>query len=248
MELGKRQLKHIDDLVQHFIDNKHLFEVLLKSVDASVSSSKGLQPHIHSVKSRIKDPEHLKDKLKRKALEAKSNNKIFTITKKNLFSRINDLAGYRIIHLHTTQFEKIDSELEKLIDEQSWIVHEKPAARTWDDESREYFTKIGIAVIKSPSLYTSVHYIIKANERNPITCEIQVRTLMEEVWGEVDHTINYPLKSTKLSVREQIKTLARVTSSCSRLIDSIFNCHYESPNQIIDRQIKKTKSKKYSKK
>jgi ppGpp synthetase/RelA/SpoT-type nucleotidyltranferase len=48
---------------------------------------------------------------------------------------------------------------------------------------------------------------------------------MEEVWGEVDHSINYPEKSDSHSCREQIKALARATSSCSRLVDSIFSTH-----------------------
>jgi hypothetical protein len=42
-------------------------------------------------------------------------------------------------------------------------------------------------------MYTSVHYIIGSGSQTPLTCEIQVRTLMEEVWGEVDHKINYPI-------------------------------------------------------
>lgn len=223
-KIGKRQLKYIDSLVRYFNDNHYLFEVLLNAVQTSVNS-KLKPPLIHSVKYRFKDPLHLKDKLIRKAIEAKEKGRRFTITNKNLFSRINDLAGYRIIHLHTTQFQEIDKILKKIFEEQSWVLHEGPIARTWDDESREYFKQIGINIKKSPSMYTSVHYIIKANESNPVTCEIQVRTLMEEVWGEVDHTINYPHRSTSLSVREQIKALARVTSSCSRLVDSIFSTH-----------------------
>ena len=55
-----------------------------------------------------------------------------------------------------------------------------------------------------------------------MTAEIQVRTLMEEVWGEVDHTINYPNPIDSLACSEQLKVLARVTSSASRLVDSIF--------------------------
>jgi ppGpp synthetase/RelA/SpoT-type nucleotidyltranferase len=55
-----------------------------------------------------------------------------------------------------------------------------------------------------------------------MTAEIQVRTLMEEVWGEVDHTMNYPYPVESLACREQLKVLARVTSSASRLVDSIF--------------------------
>jgi len=71
-------------------------------------------------------------------------------------------------------------------------------------------------------MYTSVHYVVESNSSTRATCEIQVRTLAEELWGEVDHTMNYPHESSVLSCREQIKVLARVTSSCSRLVDSIF--------------------------
>ena len=32
-------------------------------------------------------------------------------------------------------------------------------------------------------MYTSVHYVVSSKSRTKVTCEIQVRTLMEEVWG-----------------------------------------------------------------
>ncbi len=76
-------------------------------------------------------------------------------------------------------------------------------------------------------MYTSVHYVFKANEQAKCACELQVRTLAEELWGEVDHKINYPHKAQSVACREQIKVLARVTSSCSRLVDSIFYSHEE---------------------
>jgi len=100
-------------------------------------------------------------------------------------------------------------------------------------------------------MYTSVHYVVQPNSISELTCEIQVRTLMEEVWGEVDHKINYPEKADSLSCREQIKVLARVTSSCSRLVDSIFLAHQEAltgqtptKNLPKKRRAKKTKPKK----
>lgn len=243
--INNEQKKLIDSLVKYYVENKRLLHVLLSQVATSVSSSQKLQPPlIHSVKFRLKDPDHLRDKLERKMIEANEKGKRFMITAKNLFSKINDLAGFRLIHLHTTQFEEIDTELKSIFKEQAWVLHEGPIARTWDDEYREYFSKIGTTVNKSPDLYTSVHYIIKANSDNPLTCEIQVRTLMEEVWGEVDHTINYPYKSKSHSCREQIKVLARVTSSSSRLVDSIFSTHKDF-HQNASRQ--KTKSKRTTK-
>lgn len=225
--------KLINDLVDHFIRNPDPFKRALSSIHGFVENSSSLKPLIHSVKYRIKDPDHLRDKLERKLQEAKAKNKPFTINSNNLFSRINDLIGYRIIHLHTKQFELIDAQLKAILAEQEWLIVEGPSAKTWDDESREYFKNIGVNVSKSPNLYTSVHYIIKPNSKSKITCEIQVRTLMEEVWGEVDHSINYPHKSDVNSIREQIKVLARVTSSCSRLVDSIFSTNDEHTNSLI---------------
>ena len=221
-KVPKKKIKLIDDLVSYFISHKNQFSVLIDSLHSNIEHSSTLQSLIHSTKSRIKDPSHLKDKLLRK-LEIASKAKVqFDYNQTNLFSKINDLAGFRILHLHTKQFQMIDAELKKIFSDQQWKIVEGPDARTWDDETREYFESIDVATSKNSNMYTSVHYIISPNTSAAISCEIQVRTLMEEVWGEVDHSINYPHKSESLSCREQIKTLARVTSSCSRLVDSIF--------------------------
>ena len=234
IKIGIKKLQLIDDLVDHFVRHKGQFSILLDSISSNIEHSTTIKRLIHSTKSRLKDPDHLKDKLIRKAKDAIVNRTQFIYTKENLFSKINDLAGFRILHLHTTQFQKIDEELKKIFLEQQWKIIEGPNARTWDDESRSYFESIGVETSANPNMYTSVHYIISPNTSSSITCEIQVRTLMEEVWGEVDHTINYPHKSESLSCREQIKTLARVTSSCSRLVDSIFATdEYEKKRAIV---------------
>lgn len=222
IKVGIKQMRLIDELVNHFINNRRQFSILLDSLNSNIEHSDSIKKLIHSTRSRIKDPDHLKDKLIRKAKDAITKKMAFEYSKDNLFSKINDLAGYRILHLHTKQFKKIDAELKKIFQEQQWKIIEGPNARTWDDESIDYFESIGVETSANSNMYTSVHYIISPNTSSAITCEIQVRTLMEEVWGEVDHTINYPHKSDSLSCREQIKTLARVTSSCSRLVDSIF--------------------------
>jgi len=74
-------------------------------------------------------------------------------------------------------------------------------------------------------MYTSVHYVIDSNSRTRYTAEIQVRTLAEELWGEVTHVIDYPTACPNLACKEQIRVLARVASSCTRLVDSIFKSY-----------------------
>jgi ppGpp synthetase/RelA/SpoT-type nucleotidyltranferase len=180
----------------------------------------------------MKNPEHLRDKLQRKMAKARVENKKFDVTIENLFVRINDLAGIRLLHLHTRQISSIDSVLRQIIHEQRFDLEEGPFARTWDDESRAYFREHRIKTQASPSLYTSVHYVVGSASRTKITCELQVRTLMEEVWGEVDHLINYPHESRSVACREQIKALARATSGATRLVDSIFASHAEHVREI----------------
>jgi putative GTP pyrophosphokinase len=219
---GKRDLKLIESLVECAKENEKLFSNLLNILFGTFSSDEQLMAHVHSMKWRIKTPNHLRDKLIRKWIESRVKGREFSINRDNLFVKINDLAGFRILHLHTRQFEQIKLCLERILSDQKYRIIEGPSARTWDDESRAYFRSIDTRFIKSDTLYTSVHYVIAPNQKTRCTCEIQVRTLAEELWGEVDHTINYPKPSDSLTCREQIKVLARVTSSCSRLVDAIF--------------------------
>ncbi len=206
-------------LVEHYSASplrRSLEETFLPNLANTVRTHASLTPHVHSVKFRMKDPEHLSKKLLRKPEKLRGPKRITT---ENLFNKINDLGGLRILHLHSRQIEFIDAGLKRVFDESHCRVIEGPFVRTWDDESRDYYRGIGIKVEKSPTMYTSVHYVIAPNRQ--YTCEIQVRTLMEEVWGEVDHALNYPIASTSVACREQIRALARATSSCSRLVDSI---------------------------
>jgi len=222
IKISRAEQALIKNLVAHYVKNRSFIEVMLKQVSDAILGSPKLLAHVHSTKGRLKEPDHLEEKLFRKLAEAKGKKRPFTISQKNLFYKINDLAGFRILHLHTEQIVSINRELLAVFDEYRFPLFEKPKARTWDDETREFFRCSGIQPIKSPTMYTSVHYVVQSNSSTRATCEIQVRTLAEELWGEVDHTMNYPHKSSVLSCREQIKVLARVTSSCSRLVDSIF--------------------------
>lgn len=191
---------------------------------ATLFQSKELTGLVHSMKTRAKDPAHLEDKLFRKLRISKEpNGKPFDVTPDNLFEKITDLAGVRLLHLHTSQFPQIDKILKTLLVDEGYSIIEGPEARTWDDEYRQIFSSHGIATVKSERLYTSVHYVVQTGSKNKRTVEIQVRTLAEELWGEVDHSINYPHPTTIHACSEQIKVLARLTSSCTRLVDSIFS-------------------------
>jgi len=223
-DLSPEQISIIEELVTAYVNRPNLAPLALRFSRnlATLFSDQELEPLVHSMKYRAKHPDSLRDKLQRKMRKALELGTEFDITPENLFEKINDLAGVRLLHLHTSQFSEINRILSQLLTQEGYNIIEGPTARIWDDEYKAVFEKMGIKTVSSERMYTSVHYIVNAGAGTMRTAEIQVRTLAQELWGEVDHTINYPHPCPILACGEQIKVLARVTSSCTRLVDSIF--------------------------
>ena len=177
---------------------------------------------VHSVKSRIKNLEHLREKIQRKSSTEDP------ITPENIFDRITDIAGVRVLHLYQIQFTQIHGAINEKLDSQDWVLYEQPKAFTWDPESQDFFADHGLSVEVRESLYTSIHYVIKPREDSLVSCEIQVRTLFEEIWGEIAHLVNYPEPVDSVACREQIGVLARLVGAGSRLADSIWRTYSDS--------------------
>ncbi len=221
-ELPEDIAETIDDIVAFYAKKSDFINATERNLLVHIESSREILSRIHSRRSRKKSEQSLRDKLQRQYLQASQDGRVFEITPDTLFESINDLVGVRLLHLHTRQFDAINAGLLSVFDEYGYGVIEGPWARTWDDESRAYFEELGVQTESSETLYTSVHYVVKTPARTAMTAEVQVRTLMEEVWGEVDHLINYPQESAYLPIREQIRALARSTSASTRLVDAIF--------------------------
>lgn len=245
VRLSTSTRRDIDRLVNLYKDNIPDFRRVAESVYNLLQTHELITPHVHSLKYRVKDPEHLRHKLIRKASAALQAGEVFDINETNLFEKINDFAGVRILHINTEQMGNIDSALRKIFDAELYKIVEGPIANTWDEEYKKFFNKIKISTKTTDSLYTSVHYVIESNNRAHTKCEIQVRTLMEEVWGEVSHKITYPDPTHSVACQEQIRVLARVTSSGTRLVDSIFKSYNEFTD--LNTKIKKAKKQKKNK-
>jgi len=215
-ELAAEILRVVDGkrfAIEMFIDAVRLFFVKHPRLTS------GSCPDVHSVKSRLKDPAHLLDKIRRKLKDGRD------INPDNVFQEITDLAGVRVLHLHLEQFGSIHTAISEHVSDGEWVYHEAPKAYTWDPESKEYFESFGLSVEVKESFYTSIHYVVRPRLDAPAACEIQVRTLFEEIWGETDHALNYPHATTSVANREQLRVLARLVSTGSRLGTSIFRVH-----------------------
>lgn len=224
-ELSPEIQTQVEHAVKAYQDKLPSFEADSQILQTRLLAHSELRKLVHSIKWRAKDPTHLHDKLLRKAAAAAAGGTAFDITADNLFERIPDLAGVRLLHLHMRQMERIHPLLTSVFHEEGFVLIGTPEAKTWDPEYEVMFKTLGLDVKRNESLYTSVHYVVKQNSKATRQCELQVRTLAEEIWGEISHTINYPHETDSVACKEQLKVLARIVSGCSRLVDSIVTSH-----------------------
>ncbi len=220
-ELNERD---IAEMVALYEEQEHEFDLFRDVVVGFFMKTpafrQGLPPLVHSVRSRLKDSGHLAEKIRRKWRDGK------IITKNNLFNEITDLIGVRVLHLHLEQFPKIHRLIRDKIDNRKdWVLVEDPVAYSWDPETSDFFQTLGITPKIKPSYYTSIHYVVKPRADVPIAAEIQIRTLFEEVWGEIDHSVNYPTTTDYPATVEQLRVLAKLVATGTRLCDSIMRLH-----------------------
>lgn len=83
------------------------------------------------------------------------------------FKQCTDIAGCRVICLFKDQIPRIASLIEKKYEIVEKVISEK---------SPEEFA------------YHKYHILVKINEQ---ICEIQLRTIVQEAWAEIEHYINY---------------------------------------------------------
>ncbi|MDZ5034843.1 GTP pyrophosphokinase, partial [Clostridium perfringens] len=141
------------------------------------------QPMIHSVKSRIKEPDRLIEKIIRKTEDRKLKyGEDFQFALENYKNQINDLIGIRVIHIFKDQWQDIHEFITK-----TWKVIEVTANVREGDNTKK-FEELNIEVRSRISGYRSVHYLVEFYPTNDkVIAEIQVRTIFEEGYGEIDH-------------------------------------------------------------
>ena len=138
---------------------------------------------VHSLSFRVKDTEHLIEKIIRKNEKYLEQGK--SITKDNYREYITDLIGIRILILFKEEWKNVhDFIIESYRD--NFI--EDPFAYIRKGDNKSYYE--GNIKIIEDRPYRSVHYTVRNDDGTGI--EIQVRTLFEEAWSEVDHKIRYP--------------------------------------------------------
>ncbi len=193
---------------------------------------------VHSVKTRIKEPERLIEKIIRKTEERKNKyNMDFQFTIDNYKDEINDLIGIRVIHIFKEQWQDIHEFIIK-----TWKVIEM-TANVREGDNTKIFDDLNIEVRPRISGYRSVHYLVElypTNER--VIAEIQVRTIFEEGYGEIDHRLRYSHKEIPEILKSNLLLFNRIVGSVDEMASLInnlsreWNEKEENYKKIIEKQ------------
>ncbi|MEG2347086.1 MAG: hypothetical protein RSB50_05320 [Cetobacterium sp.] len=167
---------------------------------------------VSAVRYRVKDKEHLIEKIIRKRI----SNKNRIITLENYEKEITDLVGFRVTHIFKDDWKTINRQIIK-----KWQTKEITAFYREGDE--EYYSGIGLDLGKMtkkehPRGYRSVHYILELkNGSYQKNIEIQVRTIFEEAWSEMDHKVIYPYHINNEVLNNYSKILNRVAGMADEM-------------------------------
>lgn len=203
---------------------------------------------IHSVKSRTKNSERLIEKIVRKTKDRRRKyGEDFKFTVDNYKDEINDLIGIRAIHIFKQDWEKIHEFILK-----TWKVIEITAnVRNGDDT--EKFKEMNIQIQSRESGYRSVHYLIEFYPTSKkVIAEIQVRTIFEEGYGEIDHQLRYShkqipeiMESNLLLFNRIVGGVDEMASFINQLNQNLLNIKNEFQDIIVhkEKEIKDLKEK-----
>ncbi len=162
----------------------------LESAAETISNQLMKVDKVHSVRYRTKDAEHLIEKIIRKRTENPGR----VIELDNYLTQITDLIGLRAIHLYKEDWLSIHQAIDDKWDLKNDNEDSKAYIREGDNEAyQNAFREAGLAVKTHPRGYRSIHYIAKTKPaKREFFAEIQVRTIFEEGWSEIDHDVMYP--------------------------------------------------------
>ncbi len=166
---------------------------------------------LHTILYRIKDKARLIEKIDEENKQIRENEA--PITRKNFQDRIGDLLGIRMICLRLSDINIIKAYLELLADEKILRFIRKP------DQKRSFILPVdpGEKIPEGLNLrysgYSSIHYQVALGENadapdelKGLQTELQLRTILEEAWGEIDHKYRYVFSRSGVTLPDYIHT------------------------------------------
>lgn len=160
---------------------------------------------ITNISSRIKNPNSILDKMKKKG---------YSLTYQSLIENINDVAGLRIICVSEKDVYKIAKRIGRL--EEINILKKK-----------DYIKK------PKKSGYSAYHLIVEVpiylqEQKVWVKVEVQIRTMAMDFWANLEHEVKYKT-SSKISKRNSnlLRIYAKIISSINKKMVKMYQKSYQ---------------------
>ncbi|MCC8126875.1 MAG: hypothetical protein LIO92_05700 [Clostridiales bacterium] len=213
------------------------------------SLTEKLTGKVHSIRSRVKEPDHLIGKIIRGVYRNPA--KYHQISADNYRKMITDLIGMRIIILDKRDWRGVHQDVMTIYrnrpelyvrrskdilenyDRYSYLVEghenipecsyhaERPVVYIASEDDRKLYQDEFLKQDNSKAHYRSIHYIIRYKS---IYFEMQMRSLFEEGWLEFDHRMKYPNDQFNRKKQDYITILSNLAIAADQLI----SCYEES--------------------
>ena len=205
--------------------------------------NEGMTGKVHSIRSRVKDPDHLIGKIIRGVY--RNPVKYRMINASNYWKIITDLIGVRIIILDKRDWRDVHNDMLRMFvnlperyarrpgdllifydryaeeigedgnTRECGYLAEQPVAYIASADDRKLYQDEFLRLYNSKAHYRSLHYIVRYKS---IYFEIQMRSLFEEGWLEFDHRMKYPNDQYNKRKQEYISILSNLANAADQLI------------------------------
>lgn len=198
-----------DTLIQIANDYESKLEKFQEIASDYVNQLNAL-PQVHSVRYRLKNVEHLIEKIIRKAVEYEDTDVVYNVD--TYLVEITDIIGIRVLYVFKSDYLPLHN---SIIRQYKKSFCEKPQVKLREGDDKKIYAGLKNVEFQVDSMYRSIHYTIRAvNDGLIVPVEIQTRSIFEEGWSEINHKLLY--KKNNLSLDEEM-LLTQASSILSSL-------------------------------
>ncbi|KAF4543298.1 uncharacterized protein LTHEOB_7032 [Lasiodiplodia theobromae] len=215
----------IDTFVDQWITTKQrIYKDMADRVRTQCHSFARDQGILAQVSSRVKQPEHLRQKLLAREVKFKDGYK----DAEHIEADIRDLAGVRIVLYLPNDKPRLNNYIYANYEVKHEIQHPKNEA-----------DKINWG-------YRGIHYVVSLKKdvkvlEKQVNVELQVVTMMQHTWAEVEHYFYYKSAGhgkVSKEERDTLKLLEQVVGLGDEYLERLYNLRYPSLDQVKQEVVK----------
>ncbi len=182
---------------------------------------------IYTIKSRVKDYSEVHRKLVRLGGDAQKLINDPHIDLPQLMEYVRDLIGFRVVCLFSDDVTRLANTIKNRRGSMRYFaLCVDPSTRRpeidwykYDERVRDYERNIKLTdATRRESGYTSIHLICQLTDKHPLhsiytgfASEIQIRTVLEEAWGETSHYLAYKKSASEEMTAQLLKISGNIT-------------------------------------